>query len=89
MSKLANLQDAMLNTIRKNKLDVTVFLVNGFQYKGQVKGYDNFVVILEVNGSQKMVYKHAISTIEFSRPITINMKEAMEAEAEESEDTNE
>ena len=63
MSKPANLQDIVLNTLRKEKLDVTVFLTNGFQIKGQVKGYDNFVLILESDGKQQMIYKHAISTI--------------------------
>jgi len=58
-----NLQDAFLNQVRKENVPVTIFLVNGFQLKGNVKGFDNFTVILEVEGKQQMVYKHAISTI--------------------------
>ncbi|MGI6227398.1 MAG: RNA chaperone Hfq [Peptococcales bacterium] len=58
-----NLQDAFLNQVRKDNVPVTIFLVNGFQLKGSVKGFDNFTVILEVEGKQQMVYKHAISTI--------------------------
>lgn len=58
-----NLQDAFLNQVRKENIPVTIFLVNGFQLKGSVKGFDNFTVILEVEGKQQMVYKHAISTI--------------------------
>lgn len=73
MSKPANLQDIVLNTLRKEKLDVTVFLTNGFQIKGQVKGYDNFVLILESDGKQQMIYKHAISTIVPGRHISIQI----------------
>ncbi|NLT94688.1 MAG: RNA chaperone Hfq [Clostridia bacterium] len=58
-----NLQDAFLNQVRKENVPVTIFLINGFQLKGNVKGFDNFTVILDVDGKQQMVYKHAISTI--------------------------
>lgn len=58
-----NLQDAFLNQIRKDKIMVTVFLVNGFQIKGFVKGFDNFTVVIEMDGKQQLVYKHAISTV--------------------------
>ena len=58
-----NLQDAFLNQVRKENIPVTIFLVNGFQLKGNVKGFDNFTVILELDGKQQMVYKHAISTV--------------------------
>lgn len=58
-----NLQDFFLNQVRKEGTPVTIYLVNGFQLKGIVKGFDNFTVILEVEGKQQMVYKHAISTI--------------------------
>ncbi len=64
MSKnLGNLQDVFLNIVRKEKVSVTIFLTNGFQFKGMVKGFDNFTVILEADGKQHLVYKHAISTI--------------------------
>lgn len=58
-----NLQDAFLNQVRKDKIPVTVYLVNGFQIKGLVKGFDNFTVIIEMDQKQQLVYKHAISTV--------------------------
>lgn len=64
-----NLQDAFLNQVRKESIAVTVYLVNGFQLRGLVKGFDNFTLILESDGKQQMVYKHAISTIMPARPL--------------------
>lgn len=64
-----NLQDAFLNLVRRDKIPVTVYLVNGFQIKGLVKGFDNFTVIIEMEQRQQLVYKHAISTISPIRPI--------------------
>lgn len=58
-----NLQDVFLNQARKEKIPVTIFLTNGFQFKGIVKGFDNFTVILDCENKQNLVYKHAISTI--------------------------
>ena len=58
-----NLQDLFLNQVRKEKTAVTIFLVNGFQIKGLVKGFDNFTVVVELDGKQQLVYKHAISTV--------------------------
>ena len=62
-AKSSNLQDTFLNQVRKENIGVTIHLVNGFQIKGNVKGFDNFTVVLDVMGKQQMVYKHAISTI--------------------------
>ncbi|MCX7903983.1 MAG: RNA chaperone Hfq [Caloramator sp.] len=73
-----NLQDVFLNGARKNKIPVTIFLVSGVQLKGNVKGFDSFTVILESEGKQMMVYKHAISTIVPAKPIlytTVNQEE--------------
>ncbi|HZK43429.1 MAG TPA: RNA chaperone Hfq [Syntrophomonadaceae bacterium] len=64
-----NLQDAFLNQIRKEKIPVTIFLVNGFQIKGLVNGFDNFTVIIEMDQKQQLIYKHAISTISPVRSI--------------------
>lgn len=64
-----NLQDAFLNLVRKEKAPVTVFLINGFQIKGIVKGFDNFTVIVEIDGKQQLIYKHAISNVAPVRPI--------------------
>ena len=66
-----NLQDTFLNQVRKENLPVTIYLVNGFQLKGLVKGFDNFTVVLEFEGKQQMVYKHAISTVMPIRPINL------------------
>lgn len=58
-----NLQDVFLNQARKNRIPVTIHLVNGFQLKGFVKGFDNFTIILDNDGKQTMIYKHAVSTV--------------------------
>lgn len=58
-----NLQDIFLNQVRKEHIAVTIYLTNGFQLKGMVKGFDNFTVVLDSDGKQQLVYKHAISTI--------------------------
>ncbi|MBC8015684.1 MAG: RNA chaperone Hfq [Sporomusaceae bacterium] len=64
ITKVINLQDSFLNQIRKeNNLPVIIYLINGFQLRGVVKGFDNFTVIIENDGKQQLVYKHAISTI--------------------------
>lgn len=70
MSKtINNLQDVFLNNARKNKIPVTIHLTNGFQLKGNVKGFDNFIVVIHSDNKQMMIYKHAISTITPLRPI--------------------
>ncbi|MDR3540594.1 MAG: RNA chaperone Hfq [Desulfosporosinus sp.] len=66
-----NLQDTFLNQVRKENLPVTIYLVNGFQLKGLIKGFDNFTVVIEFEGRQQMVYKHAISTVMPIRPINL------------------
>lgn len=71
MKQQINLQDAFLNQVRKENLPVTIYLINGFQLKGNVKGFDNFTVILDFDGKQQLVYKHAISTISPQRPINL------------------
>ena len=63
MNRILNLQDVFLNQARKDKIPVTIYLTNGFQFKGSVRGFDNYVVILDCEGKQNLVYKHAISTI--------------------------
>lgn len=65
-----NLQDAFLNQVRKEAIPVTLFLINGFQLKGTIRGFDSFTVILESEGRQMMIYKHAISTISPVRPVS-------------------
>lgn len=75
MTKSINLQDTFLNNMRKNNIFVTVFLLNGFQLKGLVKSYDNFTVLLETDGKQQLIYKHAISTFVPSKNIALSEEE--------------
>ncbi|MFZ3100725.1 MAG: RNA chaperone Hfq [Desulfitobacteriaceae bacterium] len=75
-----NLQDAFLNQVRKENLPVTIYLVNGFQLKGLVRGFDNFTVVIEFEGKQQMVYKHAISTVMPIRPINLAMAASSQEE---------
>ena len=63
MSDPITLQDAILKEVRRDKVPVTLFLMNGFQLRGIVTGYDSFVVVLVTDGKQQMIYKHAISTL--------------------------
>lgn len=78
MSKAINLQDLLLNQLRRDRVAVTVFLTNGFQIKGTVRGFDNFVVLLESEGKQHMIYKHAISTVCPSKSVNLNIASATE-----------
>lgn len=72
-TKVINLQDSFLNQVRKENVPVIIYLVNGFQLRGSVKGFDNFTVIMENEGKQQLVYKHAISTITPFRPLSSNL----------------
>jgi host factor-I protein len=67
-----NLQDIFLNGARKGKIPVTVYLTNGFQIRGYVKGFDSFTVVLDCDGKQMLIYKHAVSTITPLKPILFN-----------------
>ena len=69
MSDTINLQDAVLSEVRRDKIPVTLFLMNGFQLRGIITGYDSFVVVLVSEGKQQMIYKHAISTLVPIRPL--------------------
>lgn len=71
-----NLQDSFLNHVRKENLAVTIYLVNGFQLRGLVRGFDNFTIIIENDGKQQLVYKHAVSTISPVTNITIMQPES-------------
>lgn len=71
MAKDINLQDVFLNQARKDKIPVTIYITNGFQFKGVVKGFDNYTVILDTDGKQNLIYKHAISTITPFKPVSI------------------
>ncbi len=72
MSKLVNIQDQYLNTLRKEKIALTVFLTNGFQLRGLIKGFDNFTVLLDSDGKEQLIYKHAISTFVPAKNVNLN-----------------
>lgn len=72
MQKTQNLQDTFLNIARRDRLNVTMFLMNGFQLHGVVKGFDGFTVVLDSDGKQQLIYKHAISTIVPPKPINLD-----------------
>lgn len=63
MRQNINLQDAFLNKVRRDNIGITIFLVNGYQIKGIVTGFDNYTIVLESEDKQQLIYKHAISTI--------------------------
>jgi len=71
MNKPINIQDHFLNQLRKDNVPVTVYLTNGFQIRGLVRAFDNFTIILDSEGRQQMIYKHAISTFTPSRNINL------------------
>lgn len=74
MKQSINIQDQFLNQLRKDGSSVTVFLLNGFQLRGQIKGFDNFTVLFESEGKQQLVYKHAISTFAPQRNVQIDLE---------------
>lgn len=73
MKQPVNIQDQFLNQLRKENIPVTVFLLNGFQLRGLIKAFDNFTIILESEGKQQLVYKHAISTFSPQRNVQVNI----------------
>ena len=76
--KTQNLQDYFLNQARKEKIPLTIFLMNGVQMKGIVRGFDSFVVVIESDGRQQMVYKHAISTMIPLRSVDLSAREEVQ-----------
>lgn len=79
--KKQNLQDVFLNSVRKSKMPVTVFLVNGVKLQGIITWFDNFCVLLRRDSHSQLVYKHAISTIMPAQPVQL-------FESEEAEEAN-
>ena len=71
MQKQPNLQENFLRQVRRDRMPVSMFLVNGFQLRGIVTGFDPFVVVLESEGKQQVIYKHAISTVVPARPVEL------------------
>ena len=74
LQKTQNLQDTVLNYIRREKFPVTLFLMNGFQLRGVVRSFDSFVVLIDADGRQQMIYKHAISTVAPARPVSLELQ---------------
>ena len=72
MAEPINLQEAILREVRTERTPVTLFLMNGFQLRGIITGFDSFVVVLVSEGKQHMIYKHAISTLVPVRPLKAN-----------------
>jgi host factor-I protein len=78
MNKSINIQDNFLNQLRKESIPVTVYLTNGFQIRGLIRAFDNFTIIVDSEGRQQMVYKHAISTFSPQRAVSLVAPEAAE-----------
>ena len=75
MQKVQNLQDLFLNQARRERSQITMFLMNGFQLHGIVRGFDNFTVVLESDGKQQLIYKHAIATVVPPKAIPLDGEE--------------
>ncbi|GIQ67674.1 RNA chaperone Hfq [Xylanibacillus composti] len=75
MNKSINIQDTFLNQLRKENIPVTVYLTNGFQIRGQIRAFDNFTIVIDSEGKQQMVYKHAISTFMPQRNVSLMPQE--------------
>ncbi len=75
MSAKNNIQDYILNTARKEKIELTIYLLNGVPLKGKVTSFDNFTIIIENDNKQNLIYKHAVSTIIPSKVIKFQMEE--------------
>lgn len=71
MQKSTHIQDLFLSRIRRSKANVTMFLMNGYQLRGTIVGFDQFVVVLMSENKQQVIYKHAISTITPERPVSL------------------
>ncbi|MEF2967293.1 MULTISPECIES: RNA chaperone Hfq [Paenibacillaceae] len=79
MNKSINIQDTFLNQMRKESIPVTVFLTNGFQIRGTIKAFDNYIIVIDSDGRQQMVYKHAISTFQPQRNVSLMQDSQNEA----------
>ncbi len=70
-----NLQDTFLNAVRKGKVPATVFLINGVKLQGVITWFDNFCMLLRRDGHSQLIYKHAISTVMPSQPVSLNVQD--------------
>ncbi|MDX1960767.1 MAG: RNA chaperone Hfq [Leptospiraceae bacterium] len=76
MSAKNNIQDYILNTARKDKIELTIYLLNGVPLKGKVTSFDNFTIVIENENKQNLIYKHAVSTIIPSKVIKLQLEES-------------
>ena len=83
MTSKNNIQDLILNSARKEKIELTIYLTNGVPLKGKVISFDNFTIILDQNNKQALIYKHAISTILPGKNISLNPESRPEPKKEE------
>ncbi len=83
MKKAQNLQDTFLNEVRRDGTPLTVFFVNGFQMRGTIAGFDDFTVLMDSDGKQQLLYKHAISTIAPARSVRLRQDTADAPEVRE------
>lgn len=88
MSKGHTLQEPFLNTLRKERIPVSIFLVNGIKLQGQIDSFDQFVIVLR-NTVNQMVYKHAVSTIVPTRNVRTDTRDEADASDDEAQDTDE
>lgn len=80
MNKSINIQDHFLNQLRKENIPVTIYLTNGFQIRGVIKAFDNFTIVVDSEGRQQMIYKHAISTFTPQRSVSLMPETTPESE---------
>ncbi len=78
-----NLQDSFLNQVRKENIPVTIYLINGFQLKGLIRGFDNFTIVLDSDGKQQLVYKHAVSTVTPFKAVNLNQSASEQRKSDE------
>ena len=78
MQKTNNLQEIFITQVRRERRQITMFLMNGYQLRGRVTGFDAFTVVLMSDGKQQIIYKHAISTIVPERPVPLGAGEEAE-----------
>lgn len=74
MNEKNNIQDFVLNSARKEKFELTFYLMNGVPLKGKVQSFDNFTIVIENEGKQSLIYKHAISTIIMPKPLSLDFQ---------------
>lgn len=72
MKTALNLQDIFLNEVRRDHISIVIFLISGYQIKGFVTGFDNYTIVMDSDGKQQMIYKHAISTIIPAKTVNFN-----------------